>query len=309
MARRKKGRPVNGWLILDKGYDVGSTEAVSKARRLLDAQKAGPAGTLDPLATGILPIALGEATKTVPFVMDGRKRYRFTATWGERRATDDAEGEVIATSEHRPTTEEIEAALPRFVGEIEQTPPAFSAVKVAGERAYDLARDGEAPELESRIVDIHALRLVEADGADRAVFEAETGKGAYVRALVRDLAHVLGTEGYVSALRRTAVGPFTEEAAVKLADLEAIEDPAERAGLLAPVEAALSEAPQTPVDGGMALKLQRGQAIVVAPPQAKAIRGDLAGLVPAVLATNEGAPIAICELDGLKLKPTRVFNL
>ena len=307
--RRKKGRPVSGWLILDKPYDFGSTEAVSKVKWLLQAQKAGHAGTLDPLATGILPIALGEATKTVPYVMEGEKRYRFTAKWGAATATDDAEGEVVATSDHRPTQGAIEAALPDFTGEIEQTPPQFSAVKIGGERAYDLARDGETVEIPARQVAIHKFVLIEAPDEETAIFEAVTGKGAYVRALVRDLARALGTEGHVVALRRVAVGPFAEENAVTLPELEAQESPEARDALLAPVETALAAFPQASLEGPQAEKLRRGQAAVVSPAVAKGVRGDAAGIIETVLASLHGEPVALCELDGLKLKPTRVFQL
>jgi len=308
-ARRKKGRPVSGWLILDKPYDMGSTEAVSKVKWLFKAQKAGHAGTLDPLATGVLPIALGEATKTAPYVVDAQKRYRFTARWGAATATDDAEGEVIARSDTRPDRAGIEAVLERFTGEIDQAPPQFSAIKVGGERAYDIARDGEAVTLAPRRIVIHALDLVDTPSADEAVFEATTGKGAYVRALVRDMARALGTEGHVSALRRLAVGPFRAEDAVTVADLEALEPAEARDALLTPISVALGALPQAAVDGPQADKLRRGQAAVVAPPVAKGVRGDGAGLVPAVLAMLHDEPVAICALDGLKLKPSRVFNL
>lgn len=305
--RRQKGRPVSGWLILDKSFDLGSTEAVSKAKRLFDAQKAGHAGTLDPLATGVLPIAFGEATKTVPYIMDSEKRYRFTARWGASTATDDAEGEVIATSPKRPTRAEIESVLPRFTGAIEQAPPRYSAVKIAGERAYDLAREGEAVELEARTVQIHDLRLVDMPDADHAVFDATTGKGAYVRALVRDMAKELGGEGHVVALRRLSVGPFRAEDGVTLAALEAAA-PETRDGLLRPLDAALSGLPQASIGGPEADKIRRGQAAVITPATAKGVRAGEAGIIPAVLAALHGEAIAICELDGLKLKPIRVFN-
>jgi tRNA pseudouridine55 synthase len=307
--RRQKGRPVNGWLVLDKPYDFGSTEAVSRVKRLFDAQKAGHAGTLDPLATGILPIALGEATKTVPYVMDATKRYRFTARWGVATSTDDGEGEAIAQSPIRPDARAIQAALPAFTGTILQTPPQFSAVKIGGERAYDLARDGKEVVIEPREIDIHALRLVSMIDDDHAEFEATTGKGAYVRALVRDLARALGTEGHVSALRRIAVGPFSEEDSSTLEEIEALADPDERAAALLPVSAALAGAPEAPIGGPECERLRRGQPAVIAPSVAKGIRGDASGLVPTVLATRDGAPVAICELDGLKLAPLRVFNL
>ncbi|MCB2112135.1 MAG: tRNA pseudouridine(55) synthase TruB [Parvularculaceae bacterium] len=306
--RRKKGRPVSGWIILDKAYDFGSTEAVSKLKWLFQAQKAGHAGTLDPLATGVLPIAFGEATKTVPYVMDATKRYRFTARWGEATTTDDREGDVIATSGNRPACGEIEAILPEFTGSIEQAPPQFSAVKVSGERAYDLAREGKTVALETRVIDIHELSLVGQPDADHAEFEAVTGKGAYVRALVRDMARALGTEGHVSELRRTAVGPFRAEDAITIAALEAMEDVETRDGALLPIDAALGALPQAAVGGPEAERLKRGQPAVISPATAKGVRGAQSGMIPAVLASLHGEAVAICELDGLKLKPVRVFN-
>lgn len=306
--RNKKGRPVSGWLIVDKAYDVGSTEAVSKAKWLFQAQKAGHAGTLDPLATGVLPVAFGEATKTAAFVMDAKKHYRFTARWGERRATDDAEGAVIATSENRPSRDEIEAVLDQFTGEIEQTPPQFSAIKVGGERAYDIARDGETVKLESRLVTIYDLKVVDTPSLDETVFEAITGKGAYVRALVRDIAIALGTEGYVSELRRLAVGPLRAEDSVTLAELEAMETIEERDDALLPILDALAAMPQATIDGPQADKLRRGQAAILSPAAAKGVRGNVAGLIEGVIAVLHDEAVAICELDGLKLKPSRVFN-
>ncbi len=307
--RRKKGRPVNGWIVLDKDYDVGSTDAVSKLKWLLQAQKAGHAGTLDPLATGVLPIAFGEATKTVPFLADAPKTYLFTAQWGVATTTDDGEGAPCATSDARPTEADILAALPRFTGAIEQTPPKFSAVKIAGARAYDLAREGEEVELKSRVIDIHDLRLVEAPDADRAVFQAVTGKGAYVRALVRDLARALGTEGHVAALRRTAVGPFTEADGVRTKDLEAMPAPEDRDATLLPLDAALTGLPQASIGAPEASRLRHGQAAVLSAAAARGVRAGEAGEIASVLAVAGGAPVAICSLDGLKLKPVRVFNL
>ena len=306
--RRKKGRPVSGWLILDKPYDFGSTEAVSKTKWLFQAQKAGHAGTLDPLATGVLPIAFGEATKTAPYITDAQKRYRFTAKWGASTATDDAEGDIIATSSNRPDREGIEAILGQFTGDIEQVPPQFSAIKVGGERAYDIARDGEEVKLAPRTISIHELIIADMPNADETVFEAVTGKGAYVRALVRDMAHLLETEGHVSELRRLAVGPFRAEDGVTLDQLEAITLLEDRDALLTPIAAALPHIPQAVIDGPQADKLRRGQAAVIAPPVAKGIRGDQAGVVPTVLAVLHDEAVAICELDGLKLVPNRVFN-
>ena len=307
--RRKKGRPISGWLIVDKAYDFGSTEAVSKAKWLFQAQKAGHAGTLDPLATGVLPIAFGEATKTAAYVMDAEKHYRFTAKWGERRATDDAEGDVIATSDKRPSRDEIVAALESFIGEIEQVPPQFSAIKVDGERAYDIARDGETVKLQSRRVMIHDLRLIDMPSADEVVFEAVTGKGAYVRALVRDLAQALGTEGHVSALRRLAVGPLRAEDGVSLEALEAMATPEDRDAALLPIIDALTGLPQAAIDGPQADRLRHGQAAIVTPAVAKGVRRERAGEVEVVLAVMHDEAVAICTLDGLKLKPTRVLNL
>ncbi len=317
--RRKNGRPINGWIILDKPYDFGSTEAVSKLRWLYNANRAGHAGTLDPLATGILPIAFGEATKTVQFVQDGMKSYRFTAKWGEATTTDDSEGEIIVTSDKRPEKAEIEAVLPDCIGEIEQVPPAFSAIKVSGERAYDLARDGEQVELQARPVTINDLRLVKMLDKDHAIFEAETGKGTYVRSLVRDIARKLGTEAHVSELRRTAVGPFDEATAITFEELIGSEDykevdrqtldQADLDAQLLPVDAGLTDLPAAAVSNGEAEKLRRGQAIVLAPNVAKGVRGTQNGLIPAVYASVHDEPVAICILDGLKLKPGKVFVL
>ena len=220
MGRRKKGDDVSGWVVLDKPDDMTSTQAVSAIRRIFNAQKAGHAGTLDPLASGILPIALGEATKTVPWLMEARKTYLFTIKWGVSTDTQDREGKAIAQSDVRPTAEAIRTALPAFVGEIEQIPPQFSAVKVDGERAYDLARAGEAVELEPRKVTVYEAELVETEGEDLATFRFRSGKGFYIRALVRDLAAKLGVEGHVWRLRRTAVGPFTEAESVTLDELQ-----------------------------------------------------------------------------------------
>ena len=307
--RRKKGRPVNGWIVLDKDYDFGSTEAVSKLKWLFQAQKVGHAGTLDPRATGVLPIAFGEATKTVPYVTDAEKTYRFTAKWGEATLTDDTESEVIATSDTRPRIDAIEAILPQFTGDIEQTPPQFSAIKVNGARAYDIARDGEKVDLPARTISVHELRIVDMPDADHTVFEAVTGKGAYVRALVRDIARALGTEGHVVELRRTAVGPFSVDDGVRISDLEAIASPEERDQALLPLETGLLSLPQAPIGGPEAAKLRRGQHAVLSPAVARGVRSGDADLGDIVLAIASNEPVALCELDGLKLKPTRVFNL
>ena len=240
MGRRKKGSPIHGWFVLDKPQNMTSTQAVGIIRRVFNAQKAGHSGTLDPLATGILPIALGEATKTVPCVQQGGKRYRFDLEWGSATSTDDAEGEVVATSDVRPTEADLRAALPRFIGTIEQRPPAFSAIKVDGRRAYDLARAGETVELAARPVTITEILLLQ-HGPQRSSLEMACEKGTYVRALARDLAEALGTCGHVTALRRTAVAGFTEQDAVLL---DAVEATADRDALLRPIDVALRHLPE-----------------------------------------------------------------
>ena len=307
--RRKKGRPISGWLVVDKTLGVGSTNAVSKAKWLLQAQKAGHAGTLDPLATGVLPIAFGEATKTTPYIMDATKRYRFSAQWGASTSTDDTEGEVIARSDKIPSAAEIEAALPQFIGTIQQVQPKFSAVKIDGERAYDVARDGGEVKLKARAIDIEDFYIVDTPSPSETVFEAVTGKGAYVRALVRDLAKAVGTEGHVTSLRRLSVGPFHEDDAVRLENLEEIDLIEDRDNALAPINAALINLPQAAIDGQQAERLRRGQAAIIAPDVAKGVRVDAVGEIDVVLASIHDQAVAICSLDGLTLKPVRVFNL
>lgn len=305
MSRRKKGNPVHGWVVLDKPLNMTSTQAVGTVRRAFTAQKAGHAGTLDPLATGILPIALGEATKTVPFAVDGEKAYRFTVRWGAETTTDDTEGSVTKASDVRPSCVAIEALLPLFHGEIQQVPPAFSAIKIAGERAYDLARDGEDVVLEPRSVVIHRLALVDQPDDATSVFEAECGKGTYVRALARDMGRILGCFGHVIALRRTRVGPFDERSAVTLEALQAAaqsDDAGAIAKLLAPVEMALADLPELLVSQTDAASLARGQAILIRGRDAPVMSGP-------AFATSKGRLIALGELDRGALHPTRVFNL
>src|SRR5438132_4786855 len=241
-VRKRERRDVHGWIAIHKPVGMTSTHAVGVVKHLFQAKRAGHAGTLDPLASGVLPIALGEATKTVPFVMDGRKTYRFTVRWGEERDTDDAEGRVVEMSPERPTAADIRALLPRFSGTIAQVPPRFSAIKIGGERAYDLARDGEVVELEARPVEIHRLSLIDIPDPNHAVLSAECGKGTYVRALARDMGRVLGCFGHVSALRRAGVGPFCEQDGVSLDRLEAA-DATTLAGLLQPVAAGVQGLP------------------------------------------------------------------
>jgi tRNA pseudouridine55 synthase len=305
MARRKKGNPVHGWLILDKPLGATSTQALGAVKRIYEAQKAGHAGTLDPLATGILPIAFGEATKTVSFAMEGEKAYRFTVRWGEETNTDDAEGEATQRSDKRPARADIEAILPQFTGEISQRPPSFSAIKVAGNRAYDLARDGEIIELEPRLVVIEELRLVDMRDVDTAVFEAECGKGTYVRALARDMGRALGCYAHVVGLRRTRVGPFSEEDAVSLDELRearARENGGNIGQFLLPVEAALSNVPELVVSQQDATNLAMGRAVLIRGRDAPILEGP-------VFVTFKGCLVALGEIDKGALHPTRVFNL
>lgn len=301
MARRKRGNPVHGWLVLDKPLEMTSTRAVSVAKRLFNAQKAGHAGTLDPLATGILPIALGEATKTVPFVVDGEKVYQFAVRWGVETSTDDAEGEVAAQSDERPERGAIENLLPSFVGEIMQVPPAFSAIKVDGERAYNRARDGEDVELQARPVVIDDLYLLEVPNRDTAVFEARCGKGTYVRAIARDIGRMLGCYGHVIELRRTRVGPFTEEEAVEFSDLEDAADADEALeSYLRPVELALGDLLEVTVNQTDAANLAQGRSIL--------IRGRDAPVLGGVAyAMHRGQVVALGEIERGALHPTRVF--
>jgi tRNA pseudouridine55 synthase len=306
MSRRKKGNPVHGWLVLDKPLGMTSTQVVAIVKRLYNAEKAGHAGTLDPLATGILPIALGEATKTVSLVVEGEKAYRFSVRWGAETRTDDAEGETVKTSDARPAVAEIEALLPRFTGEILQIPPYFSAIKVDGERAYDLAREGAALALEPRSVVIAELKVVAQPDASTTVFEATCGKGTYVRALARDLGRALGCYGHVVGLRRTRVGPFDEDQARSLDALSAPQQAPEAEHLpphrLLPVEAALEDILRLSVSPADAARLKRGQPILLRGRDAPILTGP-------AYAVSKGQLIAIGEIDKGELRPKRVFNL
>ena len=307
MARRKKGRKVSGWLILDKPEGLGSTQAVGKVRWLFDAQKAGHAGTLDPLASGLLPIALGDATRTVPYVMEGEKVYRFTARWGEERATDDREGEVTASSDERPSRADVEALLPRYTGTIEQVPPAYSAIKVDGERAYDLARAGDAQDLPTREVTIHRFEIVAHTG-EETEFEVECGKGTYVRSLARDLGRDLGCRGHVSALRRTAVAPFDEADLVawdEVTATEEVEEPTERHAtldsLLLDTAEALAGQPCVELSSDQAARVARGNAVI--------LRGRDAPLpTDAAHAVHRGRLVALGRIDKGAFHPSRVFG-
>jgi tRNA pseudouridine55 synthase len=309
VARRKKGLAVNGWINLDKPYDFGSTQAVGKVRWLFNAQKAGHAGTLDPLATGILPIALGEATKTVSFLVDADKTYRFTLEWGRATASFDREGETTATSDVRPTREAIEAALPAFIGDVIQVPPNYSAVKVDGERAYDLARGGVEFELAGRPVRIDDLRIVSIPDADHVELEMDCGKGTYVRAIARDLAAALGTCAHVSVLRRTRVGPFGEDSAITLEKLEDLGHKAALPEALLPVSTALDDIPVLAVTAEDAFRLAQGRSIVLVPRQVEALRARFIDGSRMVSAMEGDRLVALAEMRAGSLNPVRVFQL
>lgn len=324
MARRgkKKGRPVSGWLVFDKPVGMGSTEAVAKIKWMFQAEKAGHAGTLDPLASGMLPIALGEATKTVPYVMDGAKIYRFTVAWGEERSTDDLEGGVTRQSDRRPWPEDIKALLPKYTGVIMQVPPQFSAVKIAGERAYDLAREGSTVEIAAREVEIGRLELAGTTPEGGSVFEVECGKGTYVRSLARDMGRDLGCYGHVAELRRVEVQPFTADDLVTLAELEAamprsLEPPGEGEdqsplqparerysaidALLVDTGAALSCLPQLAVGDDAASRIRLGNSVI--------IRGRDAPIdAQEACVTARGRLVAIGGVEAGMFHPKRVFT-
>ena len=288
---------LNGWLIVDKPAGRSSAHIVGRIKRLAGGQKVGHGGTLDPLATGVLPIAIGEATKTVAYVMLGTKAYRFTLKWGEARDTDDGEGEITETSEIRPSRSDIEAALPEFTGEISQTPPKYSALKVSGQRAYALARADKPVTLKPRIVRIDSLTLLEND-QDSATFDVICGKGTYIRALARDLALNLGTFGHVSALRRTAVGPFSEKAAISLDILESNVHSARLAAQILPVEAPLADIPALELTESDAHRLRCGQVIAVKGTDIETVR-----------AVSGERLVALARIETGHLRALRVFNL
>jgi tRNA pseudouridine55 synthase len=305
--RKQRGRAINGWLIIDKPAGMTSTDVVNKVKRGFDAQKAGHGGTLDPLATGVLPIAFGHATKTVPYVMDGTKLYRFTLRLGDARDTDDADGATIATSDVRPTDEQLRAALPAFIGDIMQVPPIYSAIKVAGERAYDMAREGRAPELPPRPARVDRFALIERPDADTAVFEVQSGKGVYMRSLARDIAAACGTVGHITVLRRLRVGPFTEAQAISLDKcVRSPDTPAIPPDLLLPVATALADIPALALTEAEAFGLSNGQAISLV---------QLMGRIPPTAdpdgglarAMAGGRVIGLCRLEAGMLKPERLL--
>ena len=300
--RTKKGRPISGWVILDKPVGMGSTPCVSKLKWLYKAAKAGHAGTLDPLASGMLPIALGEATKTVPYIMDGKKAYRFTVTWGSETNTDDCEGEVVETSENRPKESDIKNLIADYTGEVEQVPPAYSAVKINGERAYKLAREGEAVEIKARTVVIDELRLVSAD-TEKAIFEVRCGKGTYVRAIARDMGRDLGCFGHITELRRTQVGPFLEEDLTPLSKFLELEDQLEDLdGELYSTGYALDEElPEIPVTKEQAHRLRLGNPVLLRGKEAITHADE-------AFATIGDELVAIGEVEKGSFKPKRVFK-
>jgi tRNA pseudouridine55 synthase len=304
--RRKQGQPVHGWLALDKPEGITSTRAVGIVKRMFNAQKTGHAGTLDPLASGVLPIAFGEATKTVPFIMDSRKVYRFTVRWGIQTSTDDAEGEVMVTRSTRPARAEIEEALVGFTGRIMQVPPQYSAIKVAGERAYDLARDGSEFTLAEREVYVDRLEILNIPDKDVCVFEAVCGKGTYVRALARDLGQKLGCMGHITALRREQVGPFFAADTISLVKLEELSH-SDRGcdallSALKPVHVALDDILELPVREADAVRLRNGNSVLLLGRNAPVFEGT-------AYATLNGVLVALGEVACGEFRPARVFNM
>ncbi len=309
MARRRKGRPVHGWIVIDKPAGMSSAQAVARVRRLTDAAKAGHAGTLDPLATGVLPVALGEATKTVAWAMDGRKRYRFTVAWGESRDTDDAEGAVIATSAVRPAAAAIEAVLPGFCGALIQRPPRYSAIKLAGRRSYALARANVEAEPPPREVEIDALALVAVVDSDHAVFEMRCGKGAYVRSIARDLAVALGGVGHVSEIRRLAVGCFSVETAISLDKLEALVHSVASQEYLLPIETALDDIPGLALSETQARLLSHGRPVRIEAAGRRFAATQGLGEGETVFARTDGRPVALARIEQGEIRPMRVLNI
>jgi tRNA pseudouridine55 synthase len=305
---RRKGRPISGWLVIDKPVGITSTAVVTRVRTLTGAAKVGHGGTLDPLASGVLPIALGEATKTVAYAMDGTKTYHFRLRWGEATATDDAEGAVIETSAHRPDPAAIEAALPRFTGEIEQVPPIYSAIKIEGKRAYDLARDNQTVELKSRIVLINSIRLLGCPDSDHADFEVTSGKGAYMRALARDLARALGTVGHVVRLRRLRVGPFRESQAISLEKLAELGHSPAASDPWLPVETVLDDIPALALSEAEVRRLKGGQPVSLLRVAARLPLSQIP-TDPMVRVMSEGRLAALARIEDGEIRPIRVFNL
>ena len=309
MARKRKGRPIHGWIVIDKPAGMSSAQVVGRVRRITDAAKAGHAGTLDPLATGILPIALGEATKTVAWAMDGRKIYRFTVRWGEARDTEDAEGAITQTSDVRPDAEAINAALAGFRGTIVQRPPRYSAIKLDGRRSYELARANIDVEPPLREVEIDALELIEVIDDDHAMLEMRCGKGAYVRSLARDLALALGTFGYVSQIRRLAVGGFVEEGAISLDKLEALVHSAPPQEYLLPIETALDDIPALALSDSQANLLRHGQPVRIEAAGRRFVATEGIQEGETAFAVTDGKPVALVRIENGEVRSVRVLNV
>ncbi len=307
MGRKRKGNPVHGWVIVDKPEGVSSTRVVGRVRRALNAQKAGHGGTLDPLASGVLPIALGEATKTVAYAMDGVKIYRFTTCFGVARSTDDREGAVTDTHDHRPSESDIQCILSRFKGNIEQTPPVYSAIKVAGQRSCNLARAGRAVELKPRTVTIHKLMLLAMPDPDHATFEAVVGKGTYIRSLARDMAEALGTVGHVSELRRTRVGNFSEKHAISLDILNDLGHIAPPDEIVLPIETVLDDIPALALTETETRRLCQGQALPALPVASRTPLTDI-DEDQTVCAMSGSRLVALVKVSGGEIRPVRVMN-
>ena len=308
MGRKRKGKPIHCWLIIDKPAGMTSAAVVNAVKRITGAAKAGHAGTLDPLATGVLPIAMGEATKTVSYVVDGSKSYRFTLRWGMSTETDDSDGSVVDESSIRPDRAAIEAVLSQFQGEINQVPPKYSAVKINGNRAYALARANKEVILSPRIVNIHNIRLTGMPDTDHSEFEVDCGKGAYMRSLARDISLALGTVGHLSKLRRTAVGSFTEEDVISLDELSAIRQSADDSQHMLPVETALDDIPALVLTEIEASRLRNGQAVSLL---RKVDLERIAGLTEGetVLAMSDERPVALTRYHAGEIRPVRVLNI
>lgn len=300
MARGKKGRVVSGWLVVDKPAGITSTAVVNKVKWAMDAQKAGHAGTLDPAATGVLAIALGEATKTVPYITDALKCYRFMVNLGAATTTDDAEGTVIAEAAQRPSDAEIEAALAAFRGDIQQVPPQFSAVKVDGERAYDLAREGEAMDLAARPLWVERLEMLSRPSPDQVELEMVCGKGGYVRAIARDLGASLGCLGHVAWLRREWSGPFSASDSISLEQIDALAKTAELDAFLKPLELGLADLPELPCTPEGAARLKNGNPGMVL--------ASSVGYGDEAWASYQGRAVAVGIYKAGELHPSRVFN-
>ena len=298
---RKKGREVSGWLVVDKPAGVTSTTVVNKVRWALDAKKAGHAGTLDPAATGVLAVALGEATKTVPYITDALKCYRFAVRMGAATNTDDAEGEVIATSDQRPTDDQIRVGLAAFRGDIQQVPPQFSAVKVDGERAYALARAGEEMDLAARDLWVESLELIERPDADTVILQMVCGKGGYVRSIARDLGQALGCLGHVQWLRREWSGPFEASDGVTMEKIEALARTEALDALLLPLEVGLADLPELKATAEGAARMKNGNPGMV-------LASDV-DYGEEAWASYQGRPLAVGIYKSGELHPSRVFNL